>query len=143
MANRILLAKRLKMAKAQRSAPRSLGVNWHNGRAVKSGHLDISVEGVAWYEQETRKPRAPSNQDLGLTFNGLRLITLINNVFQKVQIAYTSKRDEYYIIWYRYNRGVVHVSGSYPSLGKAKTAFERDPKKVLWKYKRNLAKQTA
>lgn len=139
MANRVLAAKRLKMVKQQRAAPRSLGVNWHNGRAVKSGHVDVSVEGVTWYEEQTRKPRAPSLQELGITFNGLRMITLINNTFQKVQIAYPSSKDEFYIIWYRFDQRVVRVSTAYPSLGRAKTAFERDPKKVLWKYKRALA----
>ncbi len=140
MGNRVLAAKRLKAQRQRQAAPRTLGVNWANNAAVTAGSVDLVLEGVTWYEEQTKKPRAPSLEQLGVSFNGLKSITVIpRNVFQKMQIFFTPKKDAFYIVWYRYDLKIVRISGSYPSLGRAKTAFERDPKKVLWKYKKELA----
>lgn len=136
MPSRWRVAKLLKIKKENRARPRSLGVNWHNKRALKEMPLDLELEDKVAYEVETRKPKAPSLQDIGVTFNKLKFVVLNKSVFVKTMMYWTPSRDTFWIVRYDYQHKIVQVSLQFSSRDAAMDAVRND--RVKWKFKGHL-----
>jgi hypothetical protein len=129
------IAKDLKIAKARRSAPRSLGVNWQNGAAVKAGSIDLGLEKLVAQEMDTRKSRVPSLKELGITFNGLRFFKVLDNSFQSCKILFDPKKTFFCIEHVDKRKKVKRMSILYPSKERAMSCWVQS--KVTWKYTSN------